>query len=536
MMTGGLLSLLRIAARPKTCAAIVVTGIFISAGAAYAKCADDDTWCIIKEMGGRASTVGGIIAKAKTGFDIAKAIGIALGLISEPDRFKEVEGVIQRGFNVDSWQKIELKVGEAERKAEDVIDYVQDSRKGLRVLTINDDELSNSAVKDLMNEEIEKVVFSFPRQPWQHGYSINDLDSPPGRPDLVYDWRLGIPALLKVISYRIVFLAAYKPNFRSDGYRYDQLMEYRAKLIEHYDKMLRGVRCASDITYPQDNVIDLAQWVETDWCIDIHTGLGTSTGRFQYVDNCHTDSSWDMEGAKIAMEQICTQPIQKHSLELWDDVQADLKRELIGLMPLYEVRVMIDLLYLLANPIYDFDVAQKNPLGGHPMLDFTEKYQRIPSYAAPSLCLEARGAGNGAEVQLSTCNRSLLQHWEYDRPSGKISNPFIGKCLEISRGAAASAQRFSVSISDCSGDDWQKWTYDPETQVLLNAMGTVLNIDPDPALTIYESRFWFRPGDPVLSKALVPPKFYLDTTYPTQAWLAEQLPRKFVPGPSFPGN
>jgi hypothetical protein len=57
-------------------------------------------------------------------------------------------------------------------------------------------------------------------------------------------------------------------------------------------------------------------------------------------------------------------------------------------------------------------------------------------------------------------------------------NPDSGNFLDISYGSYSSGQSFPVSISDCYDDEWQRWTYDPETHVLLSAMGTVLTIEP----------------------------------------------------------
>jgi hypothetical protein len=255
---------------------------------------------------------------------------------------------------------------------------------------------------------------------------------------------------------------------------------------------------------------------EWDRCADIHTGL--STGDFRRAKNlsnlaylpkpdpaptlCHSDATWDLfwDGAPIASQTVCAT-----SPEILEEVLADLKREVIALMPLYEVKAMIDTLYLLT----------------HPMRDLTAQYQRLPSYVTPSLCLEAKGETNGAALQLWTCDNDPLQHWVYDRPSGHISNPDTGKCLEISYGAHASGQSFPVSISDCYDDEWQRWTYDPETHVLLSAMGTVLTIEPR-IFTDYLRWFftdkWFDLGDPVSNWPRE------DTVSPPQQWLADQAP------------
>src|SRR5213075_2402815 len=54
-------------------------------------------------------------------------------------------------------------------------------------------------------------------------YSNDDL-LPDAAGTMVWDWRLGIPALLEVISYRITVIAAIDPNFQND-HRYDVELE-----------------------------------------------------------------------------------------------------------------------------------------------------------------------------------------------------------------------------------------------------------------------------------------------------------------------
>jgi hypothetical protein len=129
-------------------------------------------------------------------------------------------------------------------------------------------------------------------------------------------------------------------------------------------------------------------------------------------------------------------------------------------MPLFQMRSMIDLLYLLA--------------GGGP--DLTEQQPRISLSSAPGFCLDVQW-GNpapGTPVWLWPCDGGDAQHWEYDRIDKTVRNPIYDKCLDVQWGNAGPGT--PVWTWDCTGNDnhAQRWTWDPERHVLQNALGTVL--------------------------------------------------------------
>ena len=139
--------------------------------------------------------------------------------------------------------------------------------------------------------------------------------------------------------------------------------------------------------------------------------------------------------------------------------------------------------------------------------DLTEVSKRIPVAAARNLCLEV----SGTSVVLGRCNGSAAQKWVYDRTNGTMYNPQLNKCLEMQRydlGHTVSSYKeveptpgtpvvsaecawtitidqTTVGTGPCAGqqgDDlkhcvrYQRWTYDPVTQMLSNAFGTVLDV------------------------------------------------------------
>jgi hypothetical protein len=553
MMKSGLISVFGIGSRAKICCAVAVSASLIFAGSICAKaedakaedCKQDDTWCNVKQVASGAKDVTDYFTAAKTAVEMVKLVDniFNVGLFKKgPDPLDRVTDAIQRAFEGNIWFQINDALGRSVAVADSLIAKIR--RKD--PIDEKDNTDADLAVREITNDFTTSAVFSFPynEKAQKRGieflhYIKKDLDP---RSEFIYDWRLGISALMRVISVRLVVLAAFHPNFRNDGYGWTDLNDYREALKIHYETMLKGVRCATKTyeTFAYDTYGRFFRFPkEIDRCADIHTGLSTGIDRapacaeFWKADEnnrqpgcarlaplplCQSDDTWNLfwDGVPLSSTSVCAA-----SPETAEEVLADLKREVIRSMPLYEVKAMIDTLYLLT----------------HPMSDLTAQHQRIPSYVTPSLCLEAKGEANGAELQLWTCDNDPLQHWVYYRASGHIRNPDIGKCLEISYAAPASGQNFPVSISECFGDEWQRWTYDPETHVLLSAMGPVLTIgtnthqSKDWLAELIQELFFPRAGDPVSSSPLLLSGKQIvfhaennETVYPKQQWLADKAP------------
>jgi hypothetical protein len=537
MMNSRLLSPFSMAARAKICCAVVVSASLIFAGSVCAKdedCKKDDTWCNVKNVASEAKDVTDYFTAAKTAVEMVELVNniFKLGLIKQgPDPLDRVIDAIEHGFEANDWLIINIALGNNVGVADTLIDKVIRGD----AITDQDNTDADGAVTGIINEFTKRSVFSFPynEKAQKQGmrylhYTKTDLD--PVGPGFIYDWRLGIPALLRVISYRLVVLGRFHPNFRNDGYAWTDLDKYREALNMHYEKMLKGVRCTSFSgtgLVLEDGAID----PYPDKCADIHTGLSTEGEQYQeqYQGGFCTgmmtsDLFWSWEsGASYDSNHVCGASQDTH-----EEVRTDVKREVIRRMPLYEVKAAIDALYLLT----------------HPMLDLTEQHHRLPSFVTPSLCLTATGAN-----VLWTCDGDPLQHWVYDRASGQIYNPDIDECLEISYGVHASGQGFQVSNSECYGDEWQRWTYDPETHVLLSAMGTVLTIGSNTS----QSNNWladlFRwlyipeAGNPVSSLPLLLSGDQIvyhaknnEAVYSKQQWLADNAPAVVCQRPTIKQN
>src|SRR5262249_53774256 len=89
--------------------------------------------------------------------------------------------------------------------------------------------------------------------------------------NFVYDWRLGVPALMQTIAMRLQVIAAEDPNFRTDSIFAQELSMHRAALKEHMQKMIAGIRCGwredrePSEGYPYTYEFTVA-------CADINTG------------------------------------------------------------------------------------------------------------------------------------------------------------------------------------------------------------------------------------------------------------------------
>ena len=72
-------------------------------------------------------------------------------------------------------------------------------------------------------------------------------------------------------------------------------------------------------------------------------------------------------------------------------------------------------------------------------------------------CMDVDGGatGNGAVIQLWTCNGSGAQNWSA-QADGSLRNPQSGKCLDVA--GNNSADSTPVQLWTCNGAANQKWT------------------------------------------------------------------------------
>lgn len=241
------------------------------------------------------------------------------------------------------------------------------------------------------------------------------------------------------------------------------------------------------------------------FCADTFTGMASASA-------ITPNQRWSSGDASCSGNQ---------SNEAYYDLMNYTEQNIRTRMPLFEMRSMIDLLYTFL----------------HPGPDLTQNLHRISPQSAPGLCLGTVGQSGawGTNVQLSTCNAAdPSQFWVYNRTTGQISNPKLGVCLDerwgYSHGTDIGIWGCDTPHADAGNPDGppdeidnlaQKWTYDPETGQLRNAIGVAMAwfinpLNPGPA----------QPGNRVVTEIagqgggfLTPP---LDQSSPTvnMAWAA----------------
>ena len=293
------------------------------------------------------------------------------------------------------------------------------------------------------------------------------------------NWRFSVPYLMTAIALRLRLMDAQNLNWRNTNV-YDQELHSKGDppghaegLEEHWRTMMAGILCGdreewkSYSKHGQTYYYPEARYIT---CADVYSGLSASE-----------KVNWKMDF--------------DHDADLVADYKAELKSKLIEQLPLFSMRSMVDTLHFYVTHAPDLTAA----------------YQRIPLAANHNLCLEA-----GEPAVLGTCNGTSGQKWIYDRTTHRIYNPRLNKCLEVQRhdlGHTVSADQEVQPIpsrpvvsADCAhliikigqnkietpfgagpcrnllADDldhcwrYQEWSYDPDTGVITNAFGGVLDV------------------------------------------------------------
>jgi hypothetical protein len=399
----------------------------------------------IKALSDAVSAASGYYSKAKSAYDVINLGLQALGILDpvDPDaQFKAVEEAIAKLVSAADVHDTMFFIDTQRGKADWAVGRIKVAG-GTLAEGGNEDQSSGEAARTIIEPD-DAAFYRVDNPTATHGLWKSVV---PDRPEtiqgvdaaLVYDWRLGAPALLEVIAKRVAVIAAMDQNFRWDHRYDDQLRSYREAIQRNYNKMLDGIRCVSQPT--AGRALGLGQV-----CADIYTGVYT----FEPF------SQWTRFPTFAEENQI---------LQL-------LKSELIRGMPLFQMQRMIDTLTLYID-------AQQ---------DFTEVNSEIRLSRAQDLCLDVQG-GNpnpGTTVWIWPCNALSAQWWVYDRLSGQIRNAAFGVCLDVlprqtwfsgqsvqpTPGIMAGA---GVVTNGCDGTGGQKWTWDPDSETMQNEYGMVLN-------------------------------------------------------------
>lgn len=316
---------------------------------------------------------------------------------------------------------------------------------------------------------------------------------------LVYDWRLGVPIMLKLIADRLAVIATIDPNFAID-HKFDQeITDHRNALINQYNQMNGAISCQTNdfrFTYSGPNLWTPGGSVHgcNITCADIYTGAAATTtippqknptSGLWYDSPCSTVNSATINNNEYGLTW------QVNRLES---------------LPTFETKSMINILYRFL----------------HNAPDLTERYQQFePDQASTRLCVDLAGDSTAVSVApmvLEPCNGGDAQWWIYDRPTGLIFNPINGTCLTVVEGLPwPGVPVYAEPCSPTSGDPAlvtdlsQAFTYDPEMKYITTSTGQVLYM---PSRTA---------GSSIMTNNAISPSNWLlgPIVYPGEAWHAD---------------
>jgi hypothetical protein len=385
---------------------------------------------------------------AKSGIEIAQKFLQLIGVLNTPDpnaQYNQLQTVIEQTFAAVDWHNIMFFIDDQRGPAIWAMQSV--AKLGGAVESGNEDAASGSSVNTIIGPLDSAFMRPYAAAPdgtdlvtkgrWtQH---IKDRPTPDGQ-GLVYDWRLGVPAMLELIAIRLMVIGAMDHDFRWDG-RYDpELRSMRDAVNRHYTRMVGGIRCvdwqasSSGASRPlgQENV-----------CADIYTGIYAR------------DSIFENGLSGVPVPNTAQRAV----------IQQRLRSQVLRALPLFAMRQMIDTLTLYLNHTQDFtETNQEMRLSGYGF-----KFCADVPYGDPTP-LNA--------LTLYGCHGGGPQNWIYDRPSGQVKNPSVGTCLDVSptseqlpselHAVSGIANGAAVYSNTCNGSASQKWTYDPDAQTLQN--------------------------------------------------------------------
>jgi len=466
----------------------------------------------LKTAARNAKDLVGIFNDIKQGVNAALAIAQFLGFIDgQPDPMVALKNDIATSELALSWQAALAWVDGAQDLASTAIAELRmeplpfDPQSPTGAL-IDDNSIKAtmqmgvdpSGVPDLQHSGFMRAnVEAATDGPWKSVISLRpEKSQDPSNAStlLVYDWRLGVPALLDIVARRVAAIAGSDPTFSTSAHK-TELMNLRATIAGHYQKMTNGVTCdyqllASNyltwvikspslpplVSYPIDNNLHQPR-IPTTYqvqvaCADIYTGE-SEFDQWAWPNNyVQCRSCVPSAGVSVcSVDMTCAQRNQDAAVARLNSNKNTFRRDVLAAMPLFESQSIMDALYLDA----------------HSDLDLTQQWQMIPLEAAPPhLCVDSGVnppvSGTGSPVHVQPCVYSNEQWWEYDRRSGVIHNPFYDLCLEVQPASDVVLDQLIPGVpavaAPCEPPTTtrQQWTYDPLGKALRSAEGTFLDV------------------------------------------------------------
>jgi hypothetical protein len=430
----------------------------------------DDLFEGMSELWSDAKLISSYYAEVAGAIKGAEALGQLLGILDSPDPSAAVINAVNAVGLQLSWQIAEenMQANYAHMKAavETVKQYTD---MGIPFTVEAPAYLQSQDAIDQMENDIEFKHISVPsgndggNLPYPNSgptplttnwKSVIAARPAPDGQGLVYDWRLALPILMKMISMRLFVLGTVDPNFRTDHQFDSEIGALRDTLKGHYDALSNGLVCGTkDLTYATTGNPWTNYYSCNIVCADIYTGISA-------ISSIAPDRS----GINGWTNARCG-AIQNTQPAAYQNAVNNTAWAVRSKMPFFQLKSMIDLLYTFL----------------HPSWDFTQLQHRISSEPAPGLCVDVPNAStaNGTPLQLYSCHGGANQQWTYDRGTGQIRNG-LGTCMDqrwsvfpgsvVGTWACDTPQGTPAQITNLA----QMWTYDPEARTLTSGLGTTL--------------------------------------------------------------
>jgi hypothetical protein len=301
---------------------------------------------------------------------------------------------------------------------------------------------------------------------------------PPVINNTIWDWRLGLPALMQATAARINVVGAVYPEFVKNKSARDELLGYRTRLIQVRDKLAGNLACEFSLwrvryTYTSDFQFELKAI-----CVDPFTGVSSvisKVGRLNVYEACYP-CIYTYPGQHVTSYPLdLLWPYLTRSPDFKDIVTNGLEQARAHLryrLGLFELQGMIDRLYALANndpgPLFPDGLLPSRGAGNRCALATSEGVVVNACYGTTS-----RVVSTPTGPQTLTISFPMSSSWSWNPVTGafKASD---GRCLDVQGGGMRPAT--PVWLWGCNETYAQRWSYDPETHLIRNAGGYVLDV------------------------------------------------------------
>jgi hypothetical protein len=193
----------------------------------------------------------------------------------------------------------------------------------------------------------------------------------PTRPDHpndnVYDWRVGVPALMQMIALRLQIMAAVEPNFKNASLYDDELLRHQTSLERHMRRILDGDGAVGGV---KCGILPLGALTKAPYphrgarvaCADVNTGIQAFEDLPASTSNA-PGCSWLTEILlpELRFDTDANGFPTFYQVNVWNgaydiapgcmgETMDQLLRQVYAKLPLVQLRAMIDTLAVYRDP------------------------------------------------------------------------------------------------------------------------------------------------------------------------------------------